>query len=219
MTRRHLVTAVAAMLVSLAIAATACGIPTDEQPRAIAPSTTASGQLDTTSTLAPGSPNGVEELVYLIEGSATASSDGERLAPRSVLVPNTSDEADLVKSTIVELIALQSDKGLTNAVPSGTRVLDATLNGDGTELTLDLSEEFDNVQQSLQRRAFAQIVFTATGVTPANVNRVKFLVDGDPIAPATDNEATPAVGDAVSRSDYPSFAASIASSTTELGES
>ena len=65
--------------------------------------------------------------------------------------------------------------------------------------------------------AFAQIVFTATGVTPATIKRVRFLIEGEPIVAATGSEQAPAAGEPVSRADYPTFEASIASSTTEVG--
>lgn len=204
---------------ALTAAAASCGIPTDDQPRAISPSSTAGSQPNTPSTMDPNSANGVEETVFLIEGSATASSDGERLAARTVHVANTTDEAQLAKSTLEELIAQSSEDGLTNAVPSGLKILSATLNEDGTELTVDLSDDFNDVQQLLQRQAFAQIVFSATAVTPANINRVVFHIDGVPIAAATGNDTTPAAGDPVSRSDYPTFEANMASTTTEFGGS
>ncbi len=215
--RRRARVAGVAVAAVLALAMTACGIPTDDQPRAISPPSVTTTTVDPTSSLDPDSASGVVQTVYLIEGSTTGSPDGERLAERTVEVPSTTDEAALVRSTLKALIALSSDRGQTNAVPSGTEILDVDLSDDGSVVTIDLSDEFNDVEQSLQRSAFAQLVFSATGVNPANIERVRFRVEGDWIAPATGNDQSPAAGDTVTRNDYPSFATAMASSTTEVG--
>ena len=215
-THRRVLAATTALATATVLAA--CGIPTDDLPRAISPSSITS---TTNTTAFPDDPDAtklVEQIVYLVEGSATGSPDGERLAEYAVDVPSTTDETQLVRSTLEALIALSSDKGLTNAVPSGTQILAIELNDAGTVLTVDLSEEFNDVEQSLQRSAFAQLVFSATSVKPTSIERVRFRVDGDWIAPATGNDQSPpAAGDAVTRDDYPVFASAIASSTTEVG--
>jgi hypothetical protein len=202
---------------ALLLTTAACGIPTDNQPRAISPSSTASQNAEAPTTMDPNSANRRDETVYLVEGSASGSSDGERLSPRTVHVPKTSDVAELAQSTLKQLIAQQSDKGLTNAVPSGTRILGTRLNDDATELTINLSQDFNDVQQSLQRRAFAQLVFTATGLTPAHISRVRFEIDGVPRAAATGNDVTPGAGDSVTRADYPSFDSATATSDSQVG--
>lgn len=216
-TRIFAVAVAIAVVVALLAGGTACGIATDKEPRAIASSST-SADPDSPSTIDSESANSIEETVYLIEASANGNGDGERLTRRVVHVPSTADNAALARSTLQKLIALQSDaSGATNAIPSGTKILSTSLSDDGSELTIDLSEEFNDVQQALQRRAFAQLVFSATGLNPAKIDRVRFLIEGEPTRAATDNEGTPAAGDAVSRSDYPSFESTMASSTTELG--
>lgn len=210
---------VVAVLVAgvLAVAAVACGIPTDGEPRALPPSAFGGS---TSTTAAPGQGDDtalVPETIYLVEGNSTTSPAGDRLSPITVNIPNTAYPADLARRTLDELILRKSDKGLTNAVPSGTRIRSTTLSDDGTELNLDLSNEFNNIQQDLQRQAFAQIVFTATGVTPSSIHGVRFFIEGQPVVASTSTDDTPTAGQVITRSDYPALQASVQSTTTELG--
>jgi hypothetical protein len=211
--------AVAVLLAGvIALTSVACGIPTDDEPRAIPPSAF-DGSTSTTTEVGSEDPDNVmvPETIYLVEGNATFSPTGDRLSPIMVNITNTTDTAQLVKLTLEELIRTKSDKGLTNAVPSGTRILSAKLNAEGTELDLDLSDEFNGIQQELQRQAFAQVVFTATGVTPSRIQGVRFLIGGQLVVASTSTDNTPAVGQVITRSDYPALLASVQSATTELG--
>ena len=51
--------------------------------------------------------------------------------------------------------------------------------------TIDLSSEIDDIGGPAQKKAFAQIVFTALGFD--EVERVRFLVDGKPVDAPTDD--------------------------------
>ncbi len=69
-------------------------------------------------------------------------------------------------------------QGLASAVPTGTRLLGVKL-ADGLA-TVDVSQEFASGGGTLSLQArLAQVVFTATQFD--NVERVNFLMDGDPL--------------------------------------
>jgi hypothetical protein len=200
---------VAILAVTTILAVSACGISNDGQPRAI-PDNALIGS--TTTTFGGGDTNTqLREYVYLVQGSSTSTPAGETLAQVLVMVPGFNDEADLVRRVIEELISQETGNGLTNAIPSGTEVLSVSLNADRTEVSLDLNEEFYDIQAALQRQAFAQIVFTATGITPAGIDSVRFLKEGQPVSASTSDDVTPAAGTAVTRDSYPSLKSSIES--------
>ncbi|UDY35950.1 GerMN domain-containing protein [Dermatobacter hominis] len=165
------------------LAVTSCSIGTDDEPRALAVSTTT-----TTLPAAPTSGGATAVLYYLREG---------QLIPVSLSLP------DRQVQTVVETLFESPEPGLdaldlTTSVPIDTQLTSLELE-DGT-LTLDLSEEFDNVVGPSRQQAIAQIVMTATEF--GNVERVRFQVDGDPI-----QVATPTRGDAttVTACDYASL--------------
>ena len=165
------------------LAVTSCSIGTDDEPRALAVSTTT-----TTIPAPPTSGGATAVLYYLREG---------QLIPVSLSLP------DRQVQTVVETLFEAPEPGLdtldlTTSVPIDTQLTSLELE-DGT-LTLDLSEEFDNVVGPSRQQAIAQIVMTATEF--GNVERVRFQVDGDPI-----QVATPTRGDAttVTACDYASL--------------
>jgi germination protein M len=168
---------------ALVAGTSSCSIGTDDQPRGLAVSTTT-----TTVPATPTSGGATAVLYYLRDG---------RLIPVSLSLP------DRQVQTVVETLFEPPEPGLdtldlTTSVPVDTRLTNLELE-DGT-LTLDLSEEFDNVVGPSRQQAIAQIVMTATEF--GNVERVRFRVDGDPI-----QVATPTRGDAttVTACDYASL--------------
>ena len=175
----------ALVAIAVLVVATSCSIGADDEPRALAVSTT------TTSTpAAPTSGGASAELWYVSDGA---------LVPASLSLP------DHLLSTGVGAIFDAPDPAveahdLTTSIPVDTSLRSVDL-VDGT-LTIDLSEEFDNVIGPSRQQAIAQIVLTATDFS--NVNRVRFQVDGTPI-----QVATPTRGDAatVTACDYASLLA------------
>lgn len=182
-TRRHAV--LGAVVAIVVLIATACSIGADDEPRALTVSTT------TTSTpAAPTSGGASAELWYVSDGA---------LVPVSLSLP------DHLLSTVVGAMFDAPDQtveaqDLTTSIPVDTSLRSVDL-VDGT-LTIDLSEEFDNVIGPSRQQAIAQIVLTATDFS--NVSRVRFQVDGTPI-----QVATPTRGDAatVTACDYVSLLA------------
>jgi hypothetical protein len=67
--------------------------------------------------------------------------------------------------------------GLGSSIPTGTRL--QGLQTDGTTLSVDLSDDFENVVGTARQQAIGQMVLTATEF--AGVQDVRFLVDGKPL--------------------------------------
>lgn len=167
----------------------ACGVPTDDEPRALAEDEIPGGPIasETTTTTVVGSPGLPTELWFVRDQEDLQASVANLPSRR----PATVLEA-LVATVPEEL----ESEGLTTAIPPGTSVLGAET-VDGT-LTVDLSEEFSTVSGDAQILAVAQIVLTATDL--AGVQRVAFAVEGEP---RTVTDATGAEQDGpVTAADY-----------------
>jgi hypothetical protein len=193
------------------LAAAACGIPADEEPRSIPvealPANLSEQQATTTTVLDEASAQ--RETIYLVHTGTAPGGVGESLEPVSISLRNP--EPDQLPRLVIErLIATKPDQiglpGLTNPVPADTKVLGARVS-DGI-LDLDLSASLANIESALQRLALAQIVFTATDITSLPINSVRFRIDGQPVAVPVEVGTAPA-GQPVSRNDYPRFKAQV----------
>lgn len=193
------------------LAAAACGIPADEEPRSIPvealPANLSEQQATTTTVLDEASAQ--RETIYLVHTGTAPGGAGESLEPVSISLRNP--EPDQLPRLVIErLIATKPDQiglpGLTNPVPADTKVLDARVS-DGV-LDLDLSASLANIESALQRLALAQIVFTATDITSLPISSVRFRIDGQPVAVPVEVGTAPA-GQPVSRNDYPRFKAQV----------
>ncbi len=140
-----------------------------------------------------------------------SNGDNEVLVPVEVAEPQDATKADEARNLIQRLIALQPEQSkatadLQNAIPSSVRVLHSRLAG--TVLDLDVSN-LSNVVLTQQRRAFAQIVFTATGL--AGIESVRFSINGRAVQVPLDNSSNPGqpassnAGQSVSRDSYQKF--------------
>lgn len=125
-------------------------------------------------------------LVYLVNG------DRLQAVARS--------ERDTVADALVALLEGPRDTetafGLRSAIPAGTTLLGATIQGD--EVRVDLSQEFTTIVGEEYLLALAQIVFTAVDAGPADA--VTIAIEGQqvPIARADGQLST----GAVTPSDY-----------------
>lgn len=195
-----------ALLVGLVVVVAACGIPSDDKPREISQDaipTPSKGLAGTTTSLSPPDISN-RETIYLVGTGEPAASGSERLEAMVVDVPTPTDPSQIPQVTLQRLINLKPEElgqsGLVNALPADTQIISATLGADGV-LDLDLSG-LGNVESALQRLAVAQIVFTLTGLTTAQVHSVRFSIDGQPAAVPIE-EGTSGAGQPVSRDDYP----------------
>ncbi|WP_334142783.1 GerMN domain-containing protein [Rhabdothermincola sp.] len=201
----------ALVAVGSVLAAAACGIPADEEPRSIPvealPANLSEQQATTTTVVDEASAQ--RETIYLVHTGTAPGGAGESLEPVSISLRNP--EPDQLPRLVIErLIATKPDQiglpGLTNPVPADTKVLDARVS-DGV-LDLDLSASLANIESALQRLALAQIVFTATDITSLPISSVRFRIDGQPVAVPVEVGTAPA-GQPVSRNDYPRFKAQV----------
>jgi spore germination protein GerM len=174
----------ALVVVALTALAAACGVPTDNKPRAIPKQKVPAGVIDNvTDTTAPE--GGTPVNVYL----ARSKSDGSlNLVAVQRHVPSATP------ATVLEalLAAVPTDRearqGTANLIPRATKLASPPeLAGD--MISVDLSEGIYTIQSENQLAAFGQIVCTADGLE--HVNAVRFQVAGKALAvPAGDGATT-----------------------------
>jgi hypothetical protein len=164
----------ATAVTAAALALTACGVRTDDSPRALTASTTT-----TTTTPGPGA-GGADAFLYFVrEGS---------LVPVRRGLPD--DSVQTVLPALVQSTKPEEDAaGISTSVPTGTDVLG--LQPDGGVLRVDLSDAFDGVVGPSRQIAIGQIVLTATDRGQAN--RLRFAVDGRSIQVPTPTRGDTAV--------------------------
>jgi hypothetical protein len=190
--RRVLV--VAAVAVAVAVSGAACsGIPVDESPRVISRERLPDALIEPTTTLPPGvdpGASGVNADLFLF----LDTDNDQVLVACAVPTSADPDESDLCPND------------LTNAVPSNLVVLSVRLvvERDGNVLDLNLDRaSLSGIESTQQRRAIAQLVFTATDVP--GVSAVRFLADGEAISvPVEDRTADP--GETITTADFPELA-------------
>jgi Sporulation and spore germination len=162
--------AVLAVAVMVVAGTAGCGIPTDDGPESVAVPpelTPIGGSPEPTTTLQPQQAT-TPRTVYLVNGARLQRV--ERQLP--------ADEA--FNLDVMEALAAgptEDDRaaGTVTAIPVGTQILRATLDGTGI-MTVDLNEAFRAVQGEQRNLATAQIVYTATDL-PAS-NSVRFQENG-----------------------------------------
>ncbi len=161
----------AAAAVALVAGLVGCGVPLDEQPRAISQTTAVVADTTPTTAAPSGAPTvavyflndeRLQAEEYRVEGEVTLGK-----ALNFVLAPPPEDASDELSTSVppgTELRGVQVDDGLA---------------------AIDLSSEMNALTGSTQKEAFAQIVFTALGFD--EVQQVRFLIDGKAIDAPTDD--------------------------------
>ena len=187
-----------ALVVLLALTG-ACGLSEDGGPQAIAPENLPPDLLDPnpgTSTTLAQNPGNELVSVYFIE----ADGDDVRLAEVERRVADDQDPGDLMAALLAQPTEEDAAAGITTTVPADTtlRAL-PLLNEETGELVIDLSSEFLSIEGPELAKAFAQMVWTVTEVDA--VDRVRFLVDGEPIR-AQNAEGAEKKDGPVMRRDY-----------------
>lgn len=159
----------ATLVVALATLLGACGVPFDDSPRPIA-QTTATTQAGTPTTAASSDAPTVG--VYFLRG--------DRLERQDYPI----DGEPTLRQALEFALAEPADGGteLRTSVPPGT-VLRHVEVADRTA-TVDLTDAINDVNGQAQKEAFAQMVFTVLDF--GGVDRVRFLVGGDPVDAPTD---------------------------------
>ena len=173
-----------ALLAVLVVVAAGCGIEPQARPVAVDGAALPAEQVAAEEDDPVPAPD--PTLVYLV--------NGERLQPVA------RSERDTVAEALAALLEGPRDTetafGLRSAIPAGTRLLGATVDGD--EVRVDLSQEFTTIVGEEYLLALAQIVFTAVDAGPADA--VTIAIEGQqvPIARADGQLST----GAVTPSDY-----------------
>ena len=198
MTARRRWIAVAA----LAALAAGCGLSPDDEPNAIAPENLPPGLIDPnpgTSTTLADSPGTSTVPVYFL----VRVGDETRLVEVEREVADDRSPAARVGALLTQPTAEETDDGITTAIPADLILVDEpALDEEEHILTVNLSRELNLLEGAELTRAVAQIVYTATEL--GDVQRVRFLVDGEPI-PVPDDEGIEK-RDAVGKADYRSLA-------------
>lgn len=202
-----------ATLAAVALLATACGgIALDEDPVGISedivPAELTEQPASTPTTLAPDVTATPADLYLVLSG------EGEDiLVPCSVPTPAGLSPEQRARAVLERLVEAETGEGedcpgdLTNAVPPTLELFSLRLVAEqvgdtaGNTLELNFSKlPLSDIEASQQRRAIAQIVFTATGV--AGVSAVRFYADGESTGvPVGDRTAE--AGATLTRGDFP----------------
>jgi hypothetical protein len=149
-----------ALVASIVLAG--CGLPADSAPRVIAADKVPFSLLGPSTTNQGIEVGGTEVQLYFV--------DADRLRAVRRRVTDTSPK--MVLDALVRGPA-DNETALKGAIPPETRVLRADLEANDT-LTVVLTKDILSVTGPLQKTAFAQLVYTATGL--AGVRQVRFKV-------------------------------------------
>jgi len=155
------------------LGASGCGIPTDGEPRPLAD--------ETTTTAADPQPEVGDTVarVFLVD------SDRQLVARDRALEGEETPES-VLDALLLPTSPQEQSADLQSLVPALTTALGITDEGDGT-LAVDLSAEWDTLADPTALYAYAQVVLTLTEL--ASVERIRFLIEGDPVdAPPTVNQ-------------------------------
>lgn len=178
--RPHHSLGVAVLALSLVVALTGCGDDGGDDGGEATTSSTTSSSTSSTTTTTPGTTT--TATVFFVRDELVAAAGAEVTPPA------------VAQGAMEALLAgpddLESELGMTSAVPDGTRLLGLTIT-DGTA-TVDLSSEFASGGGSLSMQLrVAQVVYTLTSFD--TVERVTIRLDGADVD-AIGGEGVPARG-------------------------
>ena len=186
-------TAVVVLVATLVAALTACGVPSDGEPREISandvPFRLLGPDAAAPATSIPQSDDTSRVTVYFV------TTEGQLAAARRT-VPARATPGRALGALLDGVLENEAGR-LSSAITAGTRVLGIDGPDDGL-VTIDLSSDLLDVTGSQQVLAIAQVVFTATALP--NVERVLFEFDGEPREVPTGEGKLTAVP--LGRSDY-----------------
>lgn len=186
---RHIGTGLgAAALAVVTLGVVGCGIPTDDNPRAISSESVPDAAVDNTTEPTASEPT-VAAPIYLVQ-----SPDDPRLVPVERRVPAGSPGAGPDPAAVLETLLTatanprEQAEGITNLIPQDTRLASQPELARGGTLVVDLTSEIFDVEGETQRAAFGQIVCTANALD--GVHFVRFLVQGESREVQADSGAT-----------------------------
>lgn len=166
--------------VAVLVAAGACALGTETQPRTLAPGDVPFGLLESPSSLAPvptepGRQTTRVTLFLIRQG---------KLVPTTRLLPAPATTPAVLQLLLQGPTEAEARDGLQSAISPGTQLLDVRV--EGAVAHVNLSAGFVESRTQDQTAAVAQIVFTAAGMP--GVSGVAFSLAGRPVeVPAADN--------------------------------
>ncbi len=184
------------LIMLLAVLAVACGVPVDEEPRAIAP------VLPTTPPATPTPQPAATAAfgIYLADGP-------DRLQVTIRQLPEPVTITAVINELKEETTAEEAERGLISIIPPGSTFVDAANNpsrSDGrAELDFVADTSFDTLEGLQLVQALAQLVWTLTA--SADIDEVVIRVDGQDVSWLTTAEGDSSPGAALTRDDYPTF--------------
>lgn len=146
----------------------ACGVPLDDSPREINRTTTTAPVATTNEAL-----TGPRVTLYFID------EDGGLVGQTSA----TSEVVDAASAVSI-LLRTRPNPPFSSRIPAGTKL--TGLRVDGNVVTVDLTNQISTIRGEAEKQAYAQIVFTVLAFP--EYERVRFLIDGTPVAAPTDRE-------------------------------
>lgn len=171
-------------LTAAVVAATvlgACGVGFDDDPRAL------QEEASTTTVASSPSVGRLTTVLYFVREGA--------LVPVEQELPDRSPETLL--TALSQPPDAAADSGLGTSLPAGTELLGTSRTGD--LLTVDLSNEFDNVVGLSRQQAIGQMVLTVT--QQGAVQRLEFQVEGETITVSSPLQGDTTVVDACDFAD------------------
>jgi len=190
------------VVVAVATLVGACGVQSDDHPRAVANEDVPFDLLASGTTSVPTQDDqGVGRTVWFVDNSGFLAR-----GQRQLQMPVT---PSVILSALLQGVTdAEANNGLRSNIPSGTKLLG--VDGPNDDLvTVNLSGEILTVSREQQRLALAQVVYTVTGLP--KVDRVLFEFDGKPTqVPGRGDELT---ADPLTRDDFVQFDASATTTT------
>lgn len=163
---------VVAALVLTTMLTAGCGVPLDNQARAVNRATTTTSTTSTT----PDSPSDYV-TVFFVDEKGTETQPGG-LVSRRVAV---ADEPK-VRDALTTLFTTEVPPQLKTKIPKGTEVISVAT--DGSRVAVDLTSEINDVTGDSQKAAYAQMVFSVLAFT--EFNSVGFSIEGNIVEAPTD---------------------------------
>jgi spore germination protein GerM len=148
------------LVLCLAVAAAACGLPRDNAPRQIADDKVPFellGPSTTTPTPTPNVPGGAFVQLYFL--------DGVLLRAVNRGVPDR--EPQTVLNELIKGVTDSDPVGITTAIPKDTQIVG--IESDGTTLVVTLSNAILTISGAEQQHAFGQLVYTLTDISTSGV--------------------------------------------------
>jgi spore germination protein GerM len=190
----------AAALLAVAVLAAGCGLSADNDPQLLdsesLPQELQPGGSPTTAAPSGDADDTDRVRVWFLQGTGSDTI----LVPTDREVPTPVNVPIVLEALFTQPPGdLEREAGTTSAIPADTTIERWELSGD--VLVLELSESFYELEGDPSRHAFAQIVYTVTGLR--NVERVQFGFDGE-IVEAKDGEGEDRI-EPLGRADYVSL--------------